>query len=62
MVGSTHVLILGRVERRILDAVAIDLADVEIFFDFCNMLGGNAVGGPPDTGRSACMLVGQGFP
>lgn len=58
LVSGAHVLVFGWREGRVLDAVAVDLADVEVLFDFCDVRGGDAVGGSPDTRRCGRMLVG----
>lgn len=44
------------VEGRVLDAVAVDLADVEIFFHFGDMARGDAVGCAPDSGWGCGVL------
>lgn len=41
--------ILVRVEGRVLDAVAVDLADVEVLFHFGDVARGDAVGCAPDS-------------
>lgn len=38
----------GRVKGRVVDGVTVDLADVEIFFDFGDVSGFDAVGNTPD--------------
>lgn len=44
----------GGVEGRELDAVPVDLADVEVLSDFCDFGGGDVVCGAPDA---LCGLV-----
>lgn len=39
----------GRLERRILDAIAIDLPDVEVFLHFLDVFLGDVVRGAPDA-------------
>ena len=53
--------ILVRVEGRVLDAVAIDLADVEVLFHFGDVAGGDAVGCAPDSGWGCGVLLGRYF-
>ena len=49
---------LGRgVERRVVDRVPVDLADVEIIFDFGDALGDDAVGDAPDLFGSRIVVV-----
>jgi hypothetical protein len=45
-----------RVEGRVLDAVAVDFADVEVFFHFGDVAGGDAVGCAPDSGWGCGVL------
>ena len=52
----------GRVEGRVLDAVPVDLADVEVFFHFGHAGRGDAVCGAPDARWGARVLVREGFP
>ena len=49
-----HVLLV--VEGRVLDAVAVDLTDVEVFFHFGYVARGDAVCCAPDSGRSGSVL------
>jgi hypothetical protein len=44
-------------EGRVLDAVSVDLADVEVFFHFGDVLGGDAVGCAPDSGWGGGVLL-----
>jgi hypothetical protein len=44
------------VEGRVLDAVAVDFADVEVLFHFGDVLGGDAVGCAPDSGWGCGVL------
>jgi hypothetical protein len=44
----------------VLDAVAVDLADVEVFFHFGDVGGWDAVGCAPDSGWCCGMLGRQG--
>jgi hypothetical protein len=44
------------VERCVLDRVAVDLADVEVFFHFGDVDGWDAVGCAPDSWRCGGML------
>ena len=67
--GRCHVLIRrwwwlgdGRVERGVLDAISVDLADIEVFFHFGHAGGGNAVCGAPDARWGAGVLVCESFP
>lgn len=50
-----HVLLM--VEGRVLDAVAVDLPDVQVFFHFGYVARGDAVGCAPDFGRGAGVLL-----
>lgn len=43
-------------EVGVLDAVPVDLADVEVGFDFGDVAGGDVVGGAPDAGRGGGVL------
>ena len=55
-------MLLGRgrgavgVEGRVLDAVAVDFADVEVLFYFGDVAGGDAVGCAPDSGWCGGVL------
>lgn len=51
-----HVLIVV-VEWRVLDAVPVDLADIEILFHFRYVLGWDSVGCAPDSRRRRGMLM-----
>ena len=44
------------VEGRVLDAVAVDLADVEVLFHFGDVARGDAVGCAPDPGWGGGVL------
>jgi hypothetical protein len=44
------------VEGRVLDRVAVDFADVEVFFHLGDVDGWDAVGCAPDSWRCGCML------
>lgn len=46
----------GDVEGGKIDAVAVDLADVELFFYLADVGGGDAVGGAPDSGGGFWVL------
>lgn len=48
--------LLVDLEGRVLDAVAVDLADVEVFFYFGDVGAGDSVGGAPDSGWGCGML------
>ena len=56
-------MLLGRgrgavgVEGRVLDAVAVDFADVEVLFYFGDVAGGDAVGCAPDSGWGCGVLL-----
>ena len=61
--GRAHVLRVVRggglgvgLEGCVLDAVAVDLPDVEIFFYFRDVVGGDAVGCAPDSGWGGGVL------
>lgn len=56
LVGGCHVLRFGSLEGGVLDAVAVDFADVEVFFDFWDVGGGDAVGCSPGTGWGGGVL------
>lgn len=47
-----------RVEGRVVDRVAVDLANVEVFFDLGDAEGEDAVGDAPDALGGRCMVVG----
>ena len=47
-------------ESGVLDAVAVDLADVEVGLRFCNVGGWDPVCSAPDTGGGCCVLFGVG--
>lgn len=53
---SGHILIA--VEGRVLNAIPVDLADVEVFFHLGDVGGGDAVGGAPDAGGGCWVLGG----
>ena len=55
--SRTHVLVRRWREGRVLDAVAVYLADVEVLLHFGHFGGGDAVGGAPDAGWGGGMLV-----
>ena len=55
--SRTHVLGRRRREGRVLDDVAVYLADVEVLLHFGDFGGGDAVGGAPDAGWCGCVLV-----
>lgn len=46
----------GRVEWRVLDAVAIHLSDIQVVFNFRGVRGGYVVGGAPDLFRRGGVL------
>jgi hypothetical protein len=48
---------IGDLEGRVLDAVPVDFADVQVFFHFGDVLRGNAVGCAPDSGRGGGVLL-----
>jgi hypothetical protein len=52
----------GRVEGRVVDGVPVDLADVEVLFDFGDTVGRDAVGYAPDPLRGRVVVVGQLLP
>ena len=54
--GAHVLLALLVVEGRVLDAVAVDFPDVEVFFHFGHVAGWDAVGCAPDSGRCGRML------
>ncbi len=60
LVRSRHILILS--ERSVLDAIPVDLADIEVNLHFCNVRRGDPVRGAPDFGRGGSVLVCEGFP
>jgi hypothetical protein len=49
-------LVVVVVEGRVLDGVAIDFADVEVFFHFGDVAGWDAVGCAPDSGGCGGVL------
>ena len=51
---GAHVLLV--VEGRVLDRVAVDFADVEVFFHFGDVAGWDPVGCAPDSGGRGSML------
>jgi hypothetical protein len=64
LVGCGHVLwglfflrIRVDLEGRVLDAVPVDFADVQVFLHFGDVLGGNAVGCAPDSGWGRGVLL-----
>ena len=60
--GAHVLLALLVVEGRVLDGVAVDLADVEVFFHFGDVAGWDAVGCAPDSWRCGGVLGGwRGF-
>lgn len=48
----------GRVEGRVVDRVAVDLADVEVVLDFGDVGGEDAVSDAPDAVRGRGVVVG----
>jgi hypothetical protein len=50
------------VERRELDAVPVDLADVEVLAHLGDVRGGDVVCGAPDALAGGVMDVGEGGP
>jgi hypothetical protein len=55
-VGEIGVGLVVGVEGRVLDAVAVDFTDVEVFFHFGDVAGRDAVGCAPDSGWGCGML------
>lgn len=53
---------VGRVEGRVVDGVAVDLADVEILLDLGDLFRDDAVGDAPDALRGRVVVVGEGGP
>lgn len=53
---------VGWVKGRVVDGVAVDLADVEILFHFGDLFRDDAVGDAPDTLRGRAVVVGEGGP
>jgi len=51
-----------RMEGRVMDGVAVDLADVEILLDLGDALGDDAVGDAPDALGGRVVVVGELFP
>lgn len=49
-------------ERRELDAVPVDLADVEVLADFGDVRGRDVVGSAPDAFARGMVHVGEGRP
>jgi hypothetical protein len=57
-VGVPLLVTLGvDLEWRVLDTVPVDLADIEVFLDFGDVLGGDAVRCAPDSGWGGGMLL-----
>jgi hypothetical protein len=54
--------LVGRMEWRIMNRVAIDFADVKVAFHFCDLFGDDAVGDAPDSVWSNIMGVNEGRP
>ena len=53
---------IGRVEWRVVDGVAVDLADIEIFLDFFDMVGVNPISYAPYFVRGRVMVIRELFP
>lgn len=51
-----------RAEGRVVDGVAVDLADVEILFHLVDLVGPDAIRGAPDPVRGRVVVVRQGLP
>lgn len=64
-ISSTTAAVIGgggRVEGRVVDGVAVDLADVEVGLDLGDAGARDAVGAAPDAGRGRMVRVAEGGP
>lgn len=53
---------VGRMERRIVDGVAVDLSNVKILLNFCDVVGVDSVGHTPYLIGSRVVVIGELFP
>lgn len=53
---------IGRLERRVMDGVAVDFSDVKVLLDLCDLFRYDAVGNSPDLVWSGVMMINQLLP
>jgi hypothetical protein len=53
---------IGRIKRRIVDGVAVDLSNVKVLLDFCDMVGVNSVSHTPYFIKSRIVMIRKLFP
>ena len=60
--GPDRPAAIGRVERGVVDGVAIDLADVEILLNLGDAFRNDSIGNAPDLVRRGVVMVSKAFP
>lgn len=53
---------VGRVKGRVVDGIAVDLADIKVVLDLSDTIGRDAVGDAPDLIRGVVVVVREGVP
>lgn len=53
---------VGRMEWRIVDGIAVDLSNIKILLDFCDVVGFDSVGHAPYLIGSRIVVIGELFP